>query len=482
MFTLESLTDFINKCADFSTIKQSLKDKVQQLSSRRVEEAKLPQVQVNRQQTYNKKDTKRPQPNVDITKRSEPLPPVLTSEMSQKYTAPEVVITRSTETEEERIMRIQLREMAKKGNIGENEGKKVMNDLEKDTKEVKFNLNLITQENFLKIRNILIPFVTKNKETCKRVITLMIEKAWIEPKFTVIYAQLCKDLAKVKDFQFNLTEGAAMEGEEDRKEEKKESEKKEGEKKKKESNPFKNLLIKEVQQLFDDTEEEKSLATEKDKEVAEAKIKDRKKKIIGNVEFIGELISQKVLSTKVIFLCGGTLIKHFFDQHNAPTNHVNNILAEIFIEAVIKIIEKVGEKFETSGAAGQVPGVFESIKKATIDKVDSFGDYDYAKLTSDEFMEILRYIDSNILKSQYVRVSALLANLEERRQNGWKLHLATETGPMTLNEVRKDVEEGEDRPVEEKKVAKKGSVATVDFEKGLQDIFAKYDKGSYINE
>lgn len=160
---------------------------------------------------------------------------------------------------------------------------------------------------------------------------------------------------------------------------------------------------------------------------------------------------------------------------------MNSILAEIFIESVIKIIEKVGEKFETTSAGGQVPEVLESIKKAVTQKIDSFGDYDYSRLTSNEFMEILRYLDANLLKSQYLRVSALFANLEERRENGWKLHLATETGPMTLNEVRKDVEEGEDRQVEEKK-PKKNSANTIDYEKSLQDIFAKFDKGKFINE
>lgn len=355
----------------------------------------------------------------------------------------------------------------------------MLSDIDRDTKEIKFNLNLITQENFTKIRNIIVPLAIKNKETCKRLITLMIEKAWIEPKFSVIYAQLCSHLTKVKEFQFSLSEGTG-EDQEEKKDEKKD-EKKEGEKKKKENNPFKNLLIKEVQQLFDDTEEEKSMSSEKDKLVAEAKVKERKKKIIGNIEFIGELISQKVLSTKVVFLCGGTLIKHFFDQHNAEPNHVNSILAEIFMEAVIKIIEKVGERFETSGSGGQVPEVFESIKKTVTQKADNFGDYSYDKLTSDEFMDILEYLNINLLKAHYSRVSALLVNLEERRRNGWKLHLATETGPMTLNEVRKDVEEGEDRQVEEKKTSKKG-VSTADYEKNMTDIFTKFEQGKSVNE
>ena len=216
---------------------------MQQLNARKVEDVKLPQAQGK--QNYGKKTTKGPQPSVEISKRTEPLQQT-PADMTPKYTAPVVEINRSTETEEERTLRIRLREMAKEGNLAEIHNKKQLNEIDTDTKEIKFNLNLITQENFSKIRAILSPFAVKNKEICKRLITLMIEKAWIEPKFSVIYAQLCKDLAKAKDFQFSLNEGANLEGEEEKKEEKKED-KKEGEKKKKENNPFKNLLIKEVQ-------------------------------------------------------------------------------------------------------------------------------------------------------------------------------------------------------------------------------------------
>jgi hypothetical protein len=182
----------------------------------------------------------------------------------------------------------------------------------------------------------------------------------------------------------------------------------------------------------------------------------------------------------VVFLCSSTLINHFFEQHNSQANHANVILAEILMEAVIKIIEKVGEKFEVQ-TTGQMPEILDAIKKVVKKETKTIGEYDYSKLNTDEFFDILKYIDTEILQTQYYRVSALLKNLEERRNNGWKLHLVTETGPKTLNEVRKDVEEGEDRQ-EDKKVSKKSSLPTVDFEKVLQDIFAKYEKGSYMNE
>jgi hypothetical protein len=50
----------------------------------------------------------------------------------------------------------------------------------------------------------IIPYVTKDKETCKKLISLMLEKVWVESKFSVIYAQLCKDLTKAKNFSFSL--------------------------------------------------------------------------------------------------------------------------------------------------------------------------------------------------------------------------------------------------------------------------------------
>jgi hypothetical protein len=75
----------------------------------------------------------------------------------------------------------------------------------------------------------------------------------------------------------------------------------------------------------------------------------------------------------------------------------------------------------------------------------------------------------------------LLEKLEQRRKNGWKLHPATEISPKALNEVKEEEDKKEDRQ-EDKKVSKKSSLPTVDFEKVLQDIFAKYEKGSYMNE
>lgn len=113
-------------------------------------------------------------------------------------------------------------------------------------------------------------------------------------------------------------------------EEEKKEEKKEGEKKKKTMNPFKHLIIKQVQKIFDDTEEDKKIVMETNPDRIADVMRERKKKILGNVRFIGELIIQKVLSNKVSSLCILDLLSHFFDQLHL--NHTNNkLLAEIFM-------------------------------------------------------------------------------------------------------------------------------------------------------
>lgn len=81
-------------------------------------------------------------------------------------------------------------------------------------------------------------------------------------------------------------------------------------------------------------------------------MRERKKKILGNVRFIGELIIQKVLSSIVSSLCVLDLLNHFFEQlhMNQPNS---KYLAEIFMEAIIELIEKIGERFEQTKSTGK---------------------------------------------------------------------------------------------------------------------------------
>lgn len=175
----------------------------------------------------------------------------------------------------------------------------------------------------------------------------MIEKAWIEPKFAIIYAKLSSEFGKLDNFKWG-----------------EKREKSESDGKKKGSNPFKTVLIKVVQEVFEDDFSQKTKKEEAEKletiseeneegsKVEEAEeeldITTLKKKIIGNVRFIGELLLQKVLGKKIVFYCIGHLIECFFKHYAISSEKNHGDLAEIYFEALIELIEKVGDKFENN--------------------------------------------------------------------------------------------------------------------------------------
>ena len=186
---------------------------------------------------------------------------------------------------------------------------------------------MITLENFTAIKNDLTKYVTNEEKECEKLINNMIEKAWIEPKFATIYAKLSSEFGKLNNFKWG-------------------EKKSEGESKKKGSNPFKTVLIKVVQEVFEDdftqkpkgetekleTIQEENESEEVKKETIEEELdtKTLKKKIIGNVRFIGELLLEKVLSKKIVFYCIGHLIECFFKHYAIAHEKNHNELAEIY--------------------------------------------------------------------------------------------------------------------------------------------------------
>jgi hypothetical protein len=190
----------------------------------------------------------------------------------------------------------------------------------------------------------------------------------------------------------------------------------------------------------------------------------------------------------VSLLCVGDLMKHFLNEHfnkERTTGDDASELAEIFVEAIVELVEKLGEKFETGDKKSEGFDQVYKLVENSVKNKKPLGEIDLQvnNLSCDDFFALFKLLNDEILSKYYTRISALLQNLEERRENGWKQHLTTETGPKKLDEVRREIEEGEveDRK-EEKKVVKKSSLPLIDFEKALQEIFAKYEKGSYICE
>lgn len=52
----------------------------------------------------------------------------------------------------------------------------------------------------------------------------------------------------------------------------------------------------------------------------------------------------------------------------------------------------------------------------------------------------MQFIDNSYMKKKFPRLSALLQNLIERRQNNWQKHLSMADGPKKLKDIQEDIE------------------------------------------
>ena len=55
-----------------------------------------------------------------------------------------------------------------------------------------------------------------------------------------------------------------------------------------------------------------------------------------------------------------------------------------------------------------------------------------SNLRADDYFELFKIIDNRVLRKVNTRLSALLLNLTERRNNNWQKHHAESEGPKKL--------------------------------------------------
>ena len=149
------------------------------------------------------------------------------------------------------------------------------------------------------------------------------DRAWVQPKYASTYAKLCLDFSKT-----NVSKFKYIESKDD----------------KKAQNPFKTYLIEKVQQTFNiKYNEDFETKEEQDKYITSIK-----KKILGNVKFIAELIRIKVLKRKIAKYCINHLLMTFLVYHAMHANTGKFIYSHYdhYIEATIEFIEYIGEKFD----------------------------------------------------------------------------------------------------------------------------------------
>ena len=125
--------------------------------------------------------------------------------------------------------------------------------------EIRNSLNKLTPDNYEIIKQELLQKVTNSQEKCEFLVKKIIEKAWSEPKYTKVYAQLCNFLQSAKELELEEESNG----------------RKDSTKPRKKKNMFKSSLLGNIQNCF---ETDQKYAKEEEL----AKIK-KKKKLLGGI-------------------------------------------------------------------------------------------------------------------------------------------------------------------------------------------------------
>lgn len=142
---------------------------------------------------------------------------------------------------------------------------------EKLRRKIKATLNKLSPSNCERLQVELATLAKNSKEALSFLIENIFEKAWAEPKYTEMYARLCKYL-KV-EFNNFLFDGISPT--------------------KKNTNWFRYILLNVIEKAFEDS----NLSNKNEDEYSRVL---RRKKSHGSVRFIGELLKVRIITPKII--------------------------------------------------------------------------------------------------------------------------------------------------------------------------------------
>jgi len=178
-------------------------------------------------------------------------------------------------------------------------------------RKVKGILNKLTEENFDRLSNKLLAVGIDSIDILRGIIKLVFDKALAEPKFSPMYAQLCRKVAEnTPDF--------SVDGK---------------------TQTFKRLLLNRCQEEFESSfkpvkkDDSNTLTREEKLQLAEEEFLT-KKIMLGNITFIGELYKIKMLTEKIIHEC---ITKLLGDLKNPSLEDM---------EALCKLMTGVGSQLD----------------------------------------------------------------------------------------------------------------------------------------
>jgi len=303
-------------------------------------------------------------------------------------------------------------------------------------KDIKFNLNIITLDNFDKIKDIILDIASQKFDNCRRVAEFIVENAWTQKQYVNIYAKLCDFLGRQDKLNFDESKDP-----------------------KKKKNDFKLQIMKQIQTVF----ENETIVGIAKKPVEEMNAEEksiyymkRKQRILGNVSFIGELFLEKFLVIGIVRLITTSLLKKYlveYDTWMKSGEKNSQRLFEDTLEGLLKFYEIIGQAVEEkesstktkekekekkpSHAVANFEKIIKQINAGTpSENLSKFGEEDEVSLNDLFKIFNVTLEDGNLT----TRLSSLIQNLVYRRDNKWAASLAKNSGPKTLKELHEEFE------------------------------------------
>lgn len=289
-------------------------------------------------------------------------------------------------------------------------------------RKVRGILNKLTPEKFQKLSDDLLRIDLSTSNILKGVIFLIFEKALDEPKYSSMYAQLCKRLSEEAP-NFEPPPNPST---------------------------FRLLLLNKCKFEFEKRSEILENCTNSNKNDLEEEERRQlaKRKMLGNIKFIGELGKLEILSENIIHKCIQELLNRSRKDYDSSED----------LECLCQIMRTCGRIL----------------------------DYDKAQQLMDQYFgRMAKMVENHDLPA---RIKFMLKDVIDLRNNGWVPREATQVdGPMPINQIRLP---DDDRPPSFRNRADRDSDHRSNLSElfrhpmktrsGLEDMFMGINLGSHV--
>jgi translation initiation factor 4G len=253
-------------------------------------------------------------------------------------------------------------------------------------------LNILTVDNYNETANLIYDKIKDDLEYQSKFLDVLFIKAVNEQAFVSLYAKLCKEFDKKLPQRNEKAAG------------------------KKTTSKMRSKLLDQCREIFKIENNEKFDEYIKVDDPIEREIK-LKKFVLGNVNFIGELINNVVLSKKIVFQCIENLFKRFENSMDVQLKLIN-------LEAIVILMDKFGTLLKNSES---------KMKKEDLDNFNK---------KIEEYLEKLDIVQKEGKIPGYIKYKII--NLIERKKDNWvesKFQKSIEA--KSLDEVRKEAQEAQ---------------------------------------